>query len=283
MRRLLKDPLVHFLGAGAALFAVLALNEPPVEAGKARIVIDAAQVQETLEAATILQGREPTPGELRELVEPLIREEVLYREALALGLDENDDEVKRRLVEKMRYLTEDLADPAPASEAELREFFESNPERFRVPERVTFEQRFFSPKARGERAGADAEAALRALRGGADAADFGDSTPLRGRFESAPRDQVRVLFGEAMTEAVFAAEPGRWIGPFESDFGVHLVRLEAHEASRLPDFGEIEDEVREQFAAERRARANARAFAEIRAHYAVDVEWPEGLDPGAAP
>lgn len=284
MQRLIKDPLVHFLGAGAVLFALFALRgEPAGEQDPRRIHIDASQVSETLEAATILQGREPTPAELRELVEPLIREEVLYREALALGLDENDDEVRRRLVEKMRYLTEDLADPEPASDAALREFFESRPELFRIPERVTFDQRFFSPSQRGESLEPDVEAALEALREGEPPEDFGDSTPLQGRFVDAPREQVRVLFGEAFTRAVFSADPDRWIGPFDSDFGVHLVRLVERAPARLPAFDEVEDEVREQFAAERREQANEQALAELRARYSIDIDWPEGLDPGAAP
>lgn len=281
MRRLLKDPLVHFLAVGAVLFGLLALGGGDAQDPQ-RIRIDAAQVRETLEAATILQGREPTPAELRELVEPLIREEVLYREALALGLDENDDEVRRRLVEKMSYLTEDLADPEPPSEAALREFFESNPELFRIPERVTFDQLFFSPRTRGESLAADVDAALEALGGGADPAGLGDSTPLRDRFVEAPREQVRVLFGEPFTDAVFAAEPNSWIGPFESDFGLHLVRVVTHEPARLPELDEVEAQARERYAVARRAEANERAFAEIRARYEVELEWPEGLDPGAA-
>lgn len=282
MRRLAEDPLVHFLAVGAVLFAVLVLGGSDEEAAPARIHIDAVAVRETLEAATLLQGREPTAAELRQLVDPLVEEEVLYREALALGLDENDDEVRRRLVEKMRYLTEDLADPEPASEAELRAFFESRPDLFRIPERVTFDQVFFSPRQRGEALEADVGAAFEALADGADPAAFGDSTPLRSRFVDAPREQVRVLFGTELEDAVFAAEPGAWIGPYESDFGLHLVRLVEHEAPRLPAFDEVEDAARERFAAERREEANARALAEMRARYTIDVDWPEGLDPGAA-
>lgn len=283
MQRLIRDPLVHFLAAGAVLFVIFALRGEPADEPGGRIHIDAAQVRETLDAATILQGREPTSSELRELVEPLIREEILYREALALGLDENDDEVRRRLVEKMRYLTEDLADPEPPSEAALAEFYESNPELFRVPERVTFDQLFFSPRVRGDSLEGDVDAALAALRDGGEPEQFGDSTPLQDRFVDAPREQVRVLFGGTLTEAVFTAEPGRWIGPFESDFGLHVVRLVEREASRLPGLAEVEDGVREQYAAARREQANEQAFAEMRARYDVDVDWPEGLEPGAAP
>src|SRR5690606_733233 len=153
-------------------------------------------------------------------LEPWIRDEVLYREALALGLDENDDEVRRRLIEKMHYLTQDLADPEPPSEDALREHFEARPERFELPAAITFEQVFFSPQMRGEALDASVEAGLRALRDGANPADVGDRTPLRLRYDAAERARIEVLFGAEMTDALFAAAPGRWDGPYASDFGV---------------------------------------------------------------
>lgn len=269
---LLKDPLVHFLAVGGLLFAFFWWHgtEPPPD----RIVISADRIAELRQAATLLEGRPPTEEELTALVEPAIREEVYYREALALGLDENDDEVRRRLVEKMQYLSQDIADPEPASDASLREFYEANAERFRIPERVSFDQVFFSPRQRGESVQADAEAALAALRGGADPASLGDSTPLESRFTDAARERVLVLFGESLTDAVFAAEPGVWIGPYRSDFGLHLIRLVAREPARQPPFDEVEDQVRQVFADDKRRAANEAAYAAIRARYDVVVEWP---------
>ena len=125
MSKLLKDPLVHFLLIGAALFAVSAWRGESVSAGRDAIVVTAEQVAQARAAAAVLQGREPTPEELEALVEPTIRDEVMYREALALGLDVNDDEVRRRLIEKMSYLTQDLADPEPSSEEALRQFYDA--------------------------------------------------------------------------------------------------------------------------------------------------------------
>src|SRR5690606_6077586 len=174
--KLLKDPLLHFLALGALLFAVSLVRDERGD-DPDRIVIDAATVERVAEAARRLHGREPTRDELRELLEPHIRDEVLYREALALGLDENDDEGRRRLIEKMHYLTQDLADPDPPSEEELRGYFEAGPERFELPAAVTFEQVFFSPQLRGEAPDASVEAGLRALREGADPAEIGDRTP----------------------------------------------------------------------------------------------------------
>jgi hypothetical protein len=274
MAGILKDPLLHFLAIGAALFAVAAWRGSTVTAGRERIVVTAAQVEQARAAAAVLQGREPTAEEFAELIEPTVRDEVLYRRALALGLDENDDEVRRRLIEKMNYLTQDLADPAPSSGDDLRAFYSAQPELFTIPALVSFDQVFFSPGARGAALEADAAAGLRALQSGRAPADVGDRTPLRESYDGAPREQVAVLFGEDIAAALFGAPPGDWTGPFRSDFGLHLVRLRGRSDERLPPYEEIETRVAEEFGAQRRREANERAYQEMRALYEVVIEMP---------
>ncbi len=276
MHKLLKDPLVHFLLIGAALFAVSAWRGQAVSTGREEIVITAQQMEQARSAAAVLQGREPTPEELDALVEPTIRDEVLYREAPALGLDENDDEVRRRLIEKMSYLTQDLADPEPGSEQALREFNAANPAVFTIPALVSFDQVFFSPGTRGEQPEPDAAAGLAALRAGRAPADVGDRTPLRDTYDDAPREQVAVLFGDELADALFAASPGDWTGPFRSDFGLHAVRLRGRADARLPPYDEIATRVAEEFAATRRREANERAYREMRARYDIVIERPAG-------
>jgi len=206
---------------------------------------------------------------------------VLYREALALGLDENDDEVRTRLIEKMNYLTQDLADPEPSSAEGLRQFYDANPALFTIPSLVSFDQVFFSPGTRGDRLEADATAGLAALRAGRAPADVGDRTPLRESYDDAPREQVAVLFGDALAEALFGAAPGEWTGPFRSDFGLHAVRLRSRSEARLPPYDEIAARVAEEFGAQRRREANERAYRAMRARYDVVIEQPE--DAPAAP
>lgn len=272
MSRLLRDPLVHFLAIGALLFAISAWRgEGPPD----RIVITGTQVAQARAAATALQGREPTPEELAALIEPTIRDEVLYREALALGLDVNDDEVRTRLIEKMSYLTQDLADPEPSSEDELRRFYAESPDIFTIPALVSFDQVFFSPGMRGASLEADAAAGLAELRSGRPPAEVGDRTPLRESYDDAPREQVAVLFGNELADALFGAEPGEWTGPFRSDFGLHAVRLRGRSGERLPPYEEIAARVAEEYGAARRSEANERAYREMRARYDVVVEQPE--------
>ena len=239
-----------------------------------RILISADQVAQVRDAAEVLKGRAPTDAEVAALIEPTIRDEVLYREALALKLDVNDDEVRRRLVDKMNYLTQDTADPAPSSDADLRKFYDESPARFETPELATFDQVFFSPAERGDSVEAVAKAGIAALRAGRSPDEVGDHTPLRGTYENAPRDQVDVLFGDAIAEALFTLPPGDWTGPFKSDFGLHAVRLHARTARRLPPFDEIRDQVAAEFAAERRRARNEAEYRRMRARYDVVIEKP---------
>ena len=283
MAKLLKDPLLHFLLIGAALFAFSAWRGESVQTRRERIVITATQVSQLREASALLQGRALTRDELMGLIEPTIRDEVMYREALALGLDENDDEVRRRLIEKMQYLTQDLADPQAESDEALRAFYDASPVRFQIPELVSFEQVFFSPSARGETIRADTQSALTALRAGADPQSVGDRTPLRGRYDNAPRSQVDVLFGEALTEGVFTMTPGEWQGPFQSDFGLHLVRLRGRSESRLPPFEEIREQVSATFAEVRRQEGNEAEYRKLRDRYDVVIDWPTEESASSAP
>ncbi|HUO68129.1 MAG TPA: peptidylprolyl isomerase [Gammaproteobacteria bacterium] len=274
MLKLLKDPLLHFLLIGACLFALSAWRGEWIRGGRERIVITADQVAQVRGAAEVLKGRAPTDDELAALIEPTIRDEVLYREALALKLDQNDDEVRKRLVDKMNYLTQDTADPAPSSDAELRKFYDESPARFETPELATFDQVFFSPAERGDSVEAAAKAGIAALRAGRSADEAGDHTPLRASYENAPRDQVQVLFGDAVAEALFTLPPGDWTGPYRSDFGLHAVRLRARTARRLPPFDEIRDQVAAEFAADRRRERNEAEYRRMRAHYDVVIEKP---------
>jgi peptidyl-prolyl cis-trans isomerase C len=278
-----RDPLIHFLVIGAVLFAALTwLGSGTSDDSEERIVIPADEVAALARSAELLQGRPPTDVELADLVEAAVREEVYYRRALALGLDVDDDEVRRRLIEKMQYLTEDTADPEPP-EADLEAFFEANRESFRIPQLVTFDQVFFSPRMRGDAVVADAEAALASLQNGASQEDVGDSTPLDSRFVAADPDRVRVLFGDALTETVFSEPDGVWLGPFESDFGWHLVRVVERSPARDPDFAEVEAAVRDAYAADRLERANEAAFAEMRSHFDIAVQWDAEGEPEAWP
>ncbi len=273
---MLRDPLIHFLAIGALLFALFVWrgsDEPAPET----IRIGPVLIEQAVRSATLLEGRDLSAAELEAIVAPIVRDEIYYREALALGLDVDDDEVRRRLIEKLQYLTENLADPAPPDEAELRNFYRDNPARFEQPAAATFDQIFFSPAQRGDGIADDIDAALTALAAGAPAAEYGDPTPLESRLTAAASERVRILFGEAMAQAVFSAPLDIWQGPFRSDFGLHLFRVIDRTSARVPAFDEIPDTVEAVYTQLRREQTNEAAFAEIRDRYDVVIDWPDSL------
>lgn len=276
MKDIHKDPLVHFLAIGALIFGLsLWLNPPEADAGD--IVVSAADVTALRETFALVQGRPATDEEVAALIEAQVREEVMYREALAQGLDSDDTVVRNRLIEKMRFLTENVGEPLPPTEAELAAYFAANAERFRVPAQVTFEHVFFGREQRGERAAADAAAALPRIRARQDAdlpalAALGDPLPLWNRYDRMPAGDVALAFGEEFAAGLVPLEAGSWQGPVPSRYGWHLVRVVERSAGRDPALAEVRDIVEAAWLGERRQAENEARYRAMRERYEVVVE-----------
>ncbi len=276
MLRLLKDPLVHFLLLGGLLFLLFAWRGEPDATDPYEIVIADDDVQRMRQALAILHGRVPTREEMWAILEPSIKEEILYREALALGLDQNDSQVRARLAEKMLFLTQDIAEPIEPTGAELAAYFEADPERFRRLATISFEHIFFSPSRRGAQLEADAEAALLMVReGGADSV-VSDDLLLEERYERTEFAAIRRAFGDNFASTVTALQPeNTWLGPIRSDYGLHLVRVTELSASYQPDLDEVGAEVKTALMAQRRLEANEAEYHELRDRYEIVVNFPE--------
>jgi parvulin-like peptidyl-prolyl isomerase len=201
-----------------------------------------------------------------------VTEEVLYREALALGLDRDDLVVRRRMRQKMEFLNDGLAERGP-SEEELRAFLEENPERFLFPSRVSFRQVFIRPEE-DDAVEKHAARLLARLRTGADPETLGDPTLLPRSLRSATPREVAETFGARFAEALADTPEGVWSGPVESSFGAHLVRVSAREPGRLPALEEARGAVEREWAAERRAEARERFYDAVRGSYDVEVRMP---------
>jgi peptidyl-prolyl cis-trans isomerase C len=275
VRRWLREPLLHFLLVGLVLFAVYrALNPAAVEQEKrSRIELTEDDLRQ-LEVGWIAQWRRPpTPEEMRRLVVSKVREEILYREALALGLDKGDTIVKRRMAQKMEFLVEDVSALPEPSREELRAWFEKNAPRFTVAGRASFRHLYFSFDKRGEQARVAAEGAIAKLVGHpADspvAAALADPFMFQDYYSDRSADQVANVFGAKFTRSLFQLDPGSWQGPIESGLGWHLVWVESMTPARVPAFEEVEPEVRSAWVAEQRAEFKRQAFEAMKAHYEV--------------
>src|SRR5687767_12866405 len=232
MKPLLKDPLLHFLLLGAALFAVAAWRTDRRAAPDAlephRIEVSAATIDGLRATWQRQYHRAPGVDELRGLVNDHVREQVLYREALALGLDRNDGIVRRRLAQKMEFLSADIMEPAAPDDAQLQRYFDQHADRYAQPARLSFRHVYFSHAKRGPGAADDARGALVALaQPGASDEAFGDA--FVGEFEFSDRSDREIgnTFGKEFASDVATLPVGQWAGPVTSTYGVHLVRVSA--------------------------------------------------------
>jgi len=277
MKAWLREPLLHFLVIGAALFALYRLvageGDRPRE-----IVVSEAQVEALAENFARTWMRPPTAAEIHGLVDDYVREEVYYREAIAIGLDRDDTVIRRRLRQKMEFVSDDIAAAREPTDAELAAYLRSNAGRFVDPPSLSFTQVFFSSDRGGEAARAAAERTLAEL-GTAPAgknAPPGDSSLLpREMFAATPRDVANV-FGEAFAADIEDAPVERWIGPLESPFGLHLVRLSARVAGRLPPLTEIRTVVLREWQASQQDAVNEAFYQGLRRKYDVRVEGEIG-------
>ncbi len=217
--------------------------------------------------------RPPTADEMRNLLDGKIREEVLSREAMALGLDKDDTIVKRRLAQKMQFVMDDVAALREPTEDELRHWFEQNAQRFALPSLVTFRHLYFSPDRRGARAHDDAADALQKLAGKAEEAPgpagLADPFMFQDFYAERSSDQVAGIFGTSFAQALPGLKEGQWQGPVEFGLGWHLVWVESKIPGRVPPFEEIEATVKSVWMDEQRAEAKRKMFEAMRTRYQI--------------
>ena len=272
MKRWLKEPLLHFLCMGALIFilySVFAQEENPVDQYK--ILITSTDIARLSENWSKRWNRLPTESELNGLVDAYIKEEVYYREALALGLDQNDTILRRRLMQKMEFLSNDLAELNQPDETELNTYFMANQEKYKRPARISFTHIFFSSDRRGAMALEDAKQTLSALDVPR-APDRGDRFIMGYDFVRDTSLEVTRLFGSGFTERLFALETDTWQGPIESGYGFHLVRISERIDSRVPEFASVIDQVRTDWIFEEREKANKEIYERLKERYDIVVE-----------
>jgi peptidyl-prolyl cis-trans isomerase C len=272
LRAAVREPLLHFVVIGAVLFAVTALQEQRSEQSEIRIT--AGEVAQLTAFWETQAQRKPTAEELRGLIEERIDEEVLAREAVRLGLDRDDVIVRRRLAQKMAFVSDDLAIVAEPSEAELREYFDAHRDAYATPDLYALRHVYFNPD-RHTTLDADAQRALQRLTRGANADEVGDPFMLPRELADVSRDDIVRDFGSMFAEAVTRSAPGTWSGPVRSPFGVHLVKLESHTPRSVASFEDARDRVREAYLAHQQREGNAALRAKLRQQYKIVVEPAE--------
>ena len=274
---LVRAPLVHFLLLGAGIYFLYGLvgsGGDPVPDN--RITVSAGEVAWLEESFAKRWNRGPTASERRGLLDEYIRESVLYREALAMGLDRDDTIVRRRLAQKLEFLTQDLLQPSPPSEAELRAFFDAGRDRYQELPRVTFTHEFIDADRRGSDVEHDVAEILARLQElglpGAATEPLGDPFMLQRYYPERDGNEIAKLFGREFAEAIFVLVPGQWHGPVVSGYGLHLVYVHARSEPAMPEFDDVRARVEEDWLEARRTELNTEFYTSLRDRYEIVIE-----------
>ena len=267
--RLVPEPLLHFFVIGALIFVAAQAWRGAHDTR--RIVVTPERTAELATKYRLQFGSAPTPAQLEGIVEAYIQEEALYREGKAMGLDRDDEIVRRRISQKVEFLQQDRSLPAAPSDADLARYFDAHAAAYGTPVRTTFSHLYFSTDAVGEGpARARAVHALEALKAGATADVGADPFPDLNAYSNLAESEAVRLFGDSeLAHRLPTAPVGQWSGPYRSGYGWHLVRVDARTPAARPALADVRDQVREDYLRAAQAKANAQALARLKTRYTV--------------
>jgi len=263
----LREPLLHFLLIGLALF-ILFGQASPGDSGSRRIVINQGQVDALVRQHESTWNRPPTQAELQALLDVYIRDEILYREGVALGLDQDDAVIKRRVRQKFELIAEEENRSEPTDE-DLRAFMKAHPTAFVRSGVVSFDQVYFDPSLAGPD---EVAAAKAALQKGSDLAAFGQPSMLPRQIDDNSLEVVARDFGDEFARKVSGVPVGQWVGPLVSGIGLHLVRVRSRSAPVLPPLDQVRTAVAREWESDRRTRTRDSDLRKLRDEYVVVVE-----------
>lgn len=269
MRKLVREPLLHFLLLGALLFVLYGWVNGGRSTTTQEIVVTQGHLENLRAQFARAWQRQPSDAELEGLIEQWVRDEVFYREGQALGLDRNDPVVRRRVAQKLEFIADGENAAAP-TDAELQAWLDTHRDKYAKEASYTLRQLYFDPARHGAKLDADIVAAQAALAGGRVVA--GDSTMLPATLDAAPTFEVTRIFGREFAEALKALPVGEWAGPLRSGFGLHLVKVERREDGRAATLAEAREGVERDLLRERSLQAKEDLYKKLRANYSVRID-----------
>lgn len=279
MKFLLREPLVHFGLIGIALFFAFSFAGNPVNPESDRIVVTQGQTDFLKANFTRTWQRPPTEEEMQGLINGYVRDEILYREALALGLDRDDPVIRRRLKQKLEFMNDDLAGVVTASDEQLKEFISSHPESFRIEAQVTFRHIFLGMDQHGNSVMEKAAQLLTELSNDANIRDpdtMGDNLMLPKSFNLSPVSEIARLFGKLFSVEIMKIKQGNWTGPIRSGYGLHLVLISEKIEERQPELDEVREIVEREWLNVHKTQTRESLYNNLRKKYTVAVETEAG-------
>jgi hypothetical protein len=279
--KVLKEPLLHFLMIGAGLFLLYGVMQGPAVAAPDRIVVTEGRIEQLVANFTRTWMRPPNEVGLADLIDGYIRDELYYREAVALGLDNDDPVIRRRLRQKLGLLFDDMSAQIEPTDAELADYLQSNLEAFRLEPEVSFRQIYFNPDRRNDPE-KDALAARQALRAGAPVDGFGDPAIGKESFSLATQTELYAQFGTRFAQLVLKQDPGGWSEPLPSALGIHLVQVSERKEARDPELAEVRKAVELEWLAQKRRDVEDATYRQLLEGYELIIEEPAKPELAAA-
>ncbi len=273
--KFLHEPLFHFLLIGLGFFFLFSqLNTNDESTDAKNIVITQAKVDAMSGSFLRERGRIPMAYELQNLIESEIREELLYREAIALGLDKDDGLIRRRLAQKMKYLFEDLVVITEPNDADLEKFLKENASKFVLPSTLSFYQVYLDPKMHKDSLDEEAKTVLEHLKiiSLQNAFSLGDRSLLEYRFLNRRENDVKNRFGESFSKNLFKVLTNSWQGPFESAYGIHFVYIDSKDEAILPELKQVREDVLQAYKREKASEANEIFYNGLKDRYKIKVD-----------
>lgn len=272
MKRIIREPLLHFLLIGAAFFLVYSWVGDN-QSSENTIIIDESDLDEIVSKFETQWKRNPTEEELIAIVEKRIEEEVFYQEALKMGLDHNDEIIKRRLAQKMQFLSNDISNVVSPTEDELKSYYSEHSERYMTEARYTLFHVFFSPDKRsdfrGDAANMIADVEKKSIE---EALTMGDEIALPQTFNNTSEFHISRQMGAEFVQAISKLDTGKWYGPVESGYGAHLVYLENKIEAEPALFAEVRDKVLDDYNFERQQEVEKSIFREFEKNYDISFD-----------
>ena len=276
MKKVLREPLVHFLLLGGLLFLWFQWKGGASGPGTNRIVVTPGQVLNLASGYTKTWSRPPSEDELKGLIDEYVKEEIATREAMALGLDRDDTVIRQRLRQKLEFLSGDESVSAPPTDAEIEAWLKAHPDAFGGEPRISFRHVFLRTDRRKD-ARAEAEQLLARLRAAgpeAPVGELGDATMLPAEMPLGPLRDVSATFGDAFARRLAEAPSGEWTGPLSSSYGLHLVFVSERVEPEAPSLSAVRPLVTREILAERRKKELDELYERLLAKYSVSIEMP---------
>ena len=279
MRNIFKEPLFHFLLLGALIFALYGIVNRQTD-DESTILIDDFDMNNIIASWEMQWKRLPTDEELKNLVQQNIKQEIFYQEALKMNLDHNDEIIKRRLSQKMQFLSNDLASMNEPSDEDIQKYYDLHFTAYLSPYKFSFYQIVFNQDNRNDPQG-DAEAFMSQINNLSieEVKTKGDALPFPFFFENIDADELNRQLGNDFSKSLEKIKKGSWTGPIQSRFGYHLIYLTDKTGPQIPEIESIKDDLLRDMEYDNQKQLNDLIFTELKKNYSIEFDLdPEKFD-----